>query len=83
MSNAGLAEFIYITTVLALIFVLVFVTQIVMIVKFKNLNNQKIKEVDERLNENERLVRSQTQVNDEVIKMINKVNKLLQSEIKT
>ena len=77
MKEVNYYELTIVAIVFCCIFVSVFIGQIILIVKFRNGHNDKLNEIETRIKENERLVKSQISVNDEVIKMINSVNKLI------
>jgi uncharacterized membrane protein len=77
MKEINFYELIIIAITFFSILVLIFIAQIVLIVKFKNGHNDKLEEIDTRIKETERLVKGQISVNNEVIKMINSINKLI------
>lgn len=77
MKEINIVELTLVAIVFCSILVLIFIAQIVLIVKFKNGHDSKLAEIENRIKDAERLVKSQILVNDEVIKMINSVNKLI------
>jgi hypothetical protein len=77
MKETNFYELTIVAIIFCLIFIIVFVGQIILIVRFRNGHNNRLDEIDTRIKENEKLVKSQISVNDEVIKMINSVNKLI------
>ena len=77
MKEVNYYELTIVAIVFCCIFVSVFIGQIILIVKFRNGHNNRLDEIDAKIKENEKLAKSQISVNDEVIKMINSVNKLI------
>ena len=80
MKESNFYELVWVSVIFCFIFVAVFVGQIILIVKFRNGHNNRLDEIDAKIKENEKLAKSQISVNDEVIKMINSVNKLIKNK---
>lgn len=81
MTYGELSNVVYIATIFSLILVLVFITQIVLLIRFRDMNNKKLDEMEKRIQDNERLARIQVEVNNEIISLTTHLNKLFKNEI--
>lgn len=77
MKETNIVELTFVAIIFCSILVLIFIAQIILIVKFKNGHDTKLEDIENRVKEAERLVKGQIAVNDEVIKMIASINKLI------
>jgi len=77
MSN--IYELILVAIIFCSILVIIFIVQIVLVVKIKNYNDKRFEEIESRINEAERLVRSQVDVNNQVVKLMYSINKILKT----